>query len=1093
MQKNESLFPELDNAIKGLNSATDKRAVLAYGLSIADEFMHILGIPYDQLDKGEDELNKAFPASRFRNQKMETWFAKHPYFGNARVALDHYDKGKYPIESKFYELADSPRKERIAAISQLFPNWEDSELTMMPQYKVGIDFFLSPKRHSVLVVLSKRRNLRVLELSDHLTHTQIQILRKIQGVALLTGIDPKTGTHLPLEPQKTIHETLWSAFELREVNKDFYAGISEHFTLLCQFLQKNPPSKVDDVKQSAQIFACRLIGRLLFVWFLRKKNIINEKGGYFDFGSLSSSDYYSQKLKTLFFNTLNKPIDQRPFGSDQETPYLNGGLFEAHPSDWPDKEIKFPEGWFQSLYKHFEEYNFTTDESSPEYEQVAIDPEMLGRVFENLLASIVPETSKAASERNNKGAFYTPREIVSYMCKISLKEYLKRHISSDKDYPGIDKLIDLSDSEYLEQRSSGMMELWGNRSTEVKQKLIEILNQIKILDPACGSGAFPIGMMQLLIKIYDRLSAIFDPSIKKMRYMKSTERNDLYATKLFIIQNNIFGVDIEPMAVEIARLRAWLSLIIDDKKDVDPLPNLDFNFTCANSLVPMVRAEQTGLLFNQGNFDERIAKFKEEYFNAHSIEKKKKLRQDFLNLKKDIGDSYDVVNDPKSKEERNQLLSWDLFDNSKPSIFFDPKTMFNVDSFDLVIGNPPYINFNDIKEDSHKIYAPLHYQTYKATGDIYCLFIERGIKFLKPKGILTYITSNKWLRAGYGEATRGFLAQYNPLVLIDFGGIKVFDSATVDTDILVVGKENNQKKTLACKVENNCLDNLSLYVQQKESPTIVAGNKPWLILNKIEKGILEKMENNRVQKLSSWNISIKRGVLTGLNSAFIINEETRKRLLIQDSKCAEIIRPILRGEDIKKYCYSFKNIYLINSNNGNKQKGIPPIDINKYPVIKKYLSSFEPKLSKRADQGDTPYNLRNCVYMDDFLKPKNFYREIDDEMDAVFIMEPIYANNKCYIVTGDHLEYLTAFFNSILFKKIYLKYVNLTGGKGSDFIKNISVPLPSLSMEKEIAKLVNKIQHEKTLIAKKEISLEIDEIFFKLSNLTAQEIEFLRS
>jgi hypothetical protein len=1055
---NTNVFPELNNLIQKLFASNDKREILNLGLGIADEVMRIIGIPDAELDQGDDELDKALPSAKFKNQKMETWFEKHPYFASGRVALYHYNKGTYPIESMFYELSDLPKKAKIAATSQLFTNWEDSDLTMLPQYKVGIDFFLCPKTKSILLVLSKKQNLRVLELSEKLTNTQIEIFRKIQGCVLFKGVDPSTNQRLPFEPQRTIHKNLWDAFQLKEVNKKFYIGISDFFQELCQYLQKHLPASASqgDVINSAQIFSNRLIGRILFAWFLKKKDIIDINQNYFDTTGLSSSDYYSTKLKKLFFCTLNTPIEKRKPDGDLITPYLNGGLFEARPSDWPNDNISFPDGWFSRLFKHLDEFNFTTDESSPEYEQIAIDPEMLGRVFENLLATIVPATSSIATERNNKGAFYTPREIVSYMCKTSLREFLKRHVGSEKDYDGIDRLIDLSDSDFLSQKSTGLSELWGIRSNKVQAQLIESLNNLKILDPACGSGAFPIGMMQLLVKTFDRLGAVYDAKILKMRLGISTEHYDSYFAKLFIIKNCLYGIDIEPMAIEISRLRAWLSLIIDDKKDVLPLPNLDFNFICANSLVPLGESHQGSLFDDEDNFKSEFAILRAQFFDAHDPAEKSKLKKYFSQLySKEAIDSYG------QSDYFRMINSWEPFISSQPAEFFDPKHMFDIDYFDIIIGNPPYINFNDIKEDSHKIYQPLKYSTYKATGDMYCLFIERGIDLLKPKGILTFITSNKWMRAGYGEALRDFISKNaNPLLLVDFGGTKVFDSATVDTDIIQLAREPNIGKTVSCVIKQDCLDNLNDYIKQYCSLSYFCSSKSWIIMSNVEAKIKEKIEKVG-EPLSNWNIIINYGIKTGLNEAFVINEAKRDEIIKRDPKSAELIRPILRGKDIRRYTISFKKLYLLAIDNGNKEKSIPPKNIEDYPGIKEHLDHYYHNLVNRDDRGDTPYNLRNCVYMDEFYKQKIIYPCImrDGPHFALDKAGNYFTPAPGNIITGENLEFLLG----CLCSKTYyfvLRRFYMGGGIEGELKTNrlLMLPVVPFRNESDFIVIVNSVK-----------------------------------
>ena len=275
-------YEKINKALSKLANTKDKEEIIYAGIDVANEVMHVLGIPYDQMERGEDALYSPVKNSSFRNQKMEEWFQEHLFLRPARLAYCQYN-GNYPVESMFYVLSSTPRKERIAATTQLFPNWEDGPLYMIPQYKVGIDFFLSPKTRSLLFVVSKKGSLRVMELSERLSNTQIEILNKIQNCATFSGINPKTGEKEPLEPQRTIHKTIWEALELKSVNKKFYEGISEHFMLLCQHLKNNIPEGVstEEIVEASKVFSSRLIGRLLFVWFLRKKEIINKDYKYF--------------------------------------------------------------------------------------------------------------------------------------------------------------------------------------------------------------------------------------------------------------------------------------------------------------------------------------------------------------------------------------------------------------------------------------------------------------------------------------------------------------------------------------------------------------------------------------------------------------------------------------------------------------------------------------------------------------------------------------------------------------------------------------------------------------------------------------------
>lgn len=230
-----------------------------------------------------------------------------------------------------------------------------------------------------------------------------------------------------------------------------------------------------------------------------------------------------------------------------------------------------------------------------------------------------------------------------------------------------------------------------------------------------------------------------------------------------------------------------------------------------------------------------------------------------------------------------------------------------------------------------------------------------------------------------------------------------------------------------------------------------------------------------------------------MNEAFIIDKNTRDELIKEDPKSEQLIRPILRGKDIKRYEYDFKEIYLIVAHNGNKVRGIPPININNYPAIKEHLNKFLEKLKKRQDKGDTPYNLRNCVYMDEFSKPKIIYREISTNMDACFVQQEYFVNNKCYIITGEHLLYLLGYLNSNLFNKILLKDANQTGGKGKDFLNKIYLPIPPQSVESEINRLVLGVQSERNESKKRNLSLGIENAFSKIFNLSDEEISYIHS
>jgi len=762
-------------------------------------------------------------------ERFDSWFQPHPIFKSDRACFDLLDTPL--LQAKFYWLKKKSRQV-IAGGVHFTPNFEDEDFTHNDRYKVGIDFFLSPNGKSLQVVLSSQGNLRIVELDKHLNNTQVDIFDKWIGSDSLST-------------QQALHATLWESFKLKTVNQKFYDGVSNSFTELLQHLKT-----IDKDEEEAKLFASRLLGRLLFCWFLRKKGIINEDIGYFNASGSDASSYYKQSLERLFFLTLNTPVDERDeltkehqealfpelltnsqpslFKTDQKTPYLNGGLFEPHENDWyKDDSLTLPEGFFTGLYEHFEEFNFTTDESSPEYEQIAIDPEMLGRVFESLLATQIDDTGEQAQKA--KGAFYTPREVVSYMCKESLRNYLYNATNNDESInESIDSLIDISESEWAKSKSNTLRDKVKDNRTQI----IEALDVVTILDPACGSGAFPMGMLQLMLKTYERIESRFDS----------------YKTKLSVIQNSIYGVDIEPMAVEIARLRAWLSLIVDedDSKNVEPLPNLDFKFVCANSLMPLKSDNQASLL-GDSDLHEKLKNIRSKYFNARKKHTKKILQDEY----------YELINQKTLFDDRRtrQLQSFNPFKNSHPADFFSSDQMFGIGAgFKVVIGNPPY--GAKLTSSEKKIYKEFYDSAKTAPGkqkgslDTFSLFIEKGFLELSQDGHLSYIVP---LTITSGDSMTGvhnlLLKNTNELKISSYCDrpVQIFKNAHKKLSIISLTKAKSESpKILMTKMyrlhnEDNLanLMNQLNFVDVADAPTIV-GRFPKISLE-IEKDILKKI------------------------------------------------------------------------------------------------------------------------------------------------------------------------------------------------------------------------------------------------------------
>jgi len=603
-------------------------------------------------------------------------------------------------------------------------------------------------------------------------------------------------------------EDLKNRFSIEVVNKEFYKEISQAFTKLVSGILKLPSS--EDKNHTKLEFAVRLIGRIIFCWFLREKksdaglplmpkDLISIEAVH------GSKDYYHSFLEPIFFEVLNKPMKSRreefvkkPFSS---VPYLNGGLFSPQENDFykrmnGDFQSKFqntlviPDSWLNSLFEILETYNFTIDENTSYDEELSIDPEMLGRIFENLLAEINPETGESA--RKATGSYYTPRTIVGYMIDESLLLYLKQKTNVSEDKLRAIISYDLSDDS---QHSI---------TQEEKKKIIDALEALKLLDPACGSGAFPIGALQKIVFILQQIDPDGQLWFKKQLIRTSPElrrvierefehQNFDYIRKLGIIRENIYGVDIQSIATEISRLRCFLTLVVDEhiqddteNRGIEPLPNLDFKFVTANSLIGLPKNDNPGqmVMFDDEKKIQELKIVRDQYFTASGIEREQ-LKAEFSKLQKDL--IYELVQEHGfmslfKAELTQKLTDWDPFSH-KMSSWFDPEWMFGLkDGFDIVIANPPYINSREMSRgDNEDIRESIRssYSWTRGSWDIYIAFFELGFKVLKDSGILIFITPDKWLSKPFGIKMRTSTLEYIYSLLKS--GRNVFEDANVDS------------------------------------------------------------------------------------------------------------------------------------------------------------------------------------------------------------------------------------------------------------------------------------------------------------------------
>jgi len=958
-----------------------------------------------------------------------------------------------------------------------------------------------------------------------------------------------------LELQRTgiSYKNIREAFSVEALTKQFYNDLFNWYTWALDpstgvYFPNNPNTNADDTHQ-LDTKLIRLITRLMFVWFIKQKDLVpanlfdpEELKLYlknFDPMSMDSANYYQGILQNLFFATLNRPIKNITYDKDgheiverrgfahlkdkpdvkslyryQELfkiseeqitrlfefiPFINGGLFECldknKTSDGVDQAY-YDDGFSRNstirdghwtrrafvpnklffdpkdgLISIFNRYNFTVEENSPSEQQVALDPELLGKVFENLLGAYNPETEQTA--RNQSGSFYTPREIVNYMVDISLQSYL-----GDTDEV---KALFADDFVYDESKAAYYKEV------------IAKLKAIKVLDPACGSGAFPIGMLNRIVQLLQNLKA---PGSK-------------YDLKLQIMENCIYGGDIQTIAAQITKLRFFISLVCDCEKSDNPdenygipnLPNLETHFVSCDSLIALNKPRQYSL-FEQNviALKAKLQAVRHEHFMAKTVYQKTKLRNRDKELRDELAQMLTDDNVIASADAK-QLVAWNPYDQNGRASFFDPEWMFGIkDGFDVVIGNPPYIPLQDDNGKLAELYKNSNYSTYIRTGDIYCLFYERGYRLLNRQGFLCYITSNKWMRTEYGGKTRQFLCDNtNPLVIVDFNGIQVFKSATVDTNILIFEKEENKghtKSVIVTKENKNKLYELNQFVNNNYIVCSFNGKSKWIIMSDVESRLHQKIINSG-EALSSWNLKINFGIKTGYNPAFVISTETRNNIIDscrnpQERMATEaIIRPLLRGRDIDRYRYNWSGKWLINSHNGLKGK-LERIHIEDYPAIKVHLDGFYNNIVSRADKGDTSYNLRNCAYIELFSKPKIIWKRIGSILRFSYDDTGVYGLDSTCFATGEHLEYLCCLLNSKMGH--YLLKDSPKTGTGDLLISvqavyPIHVPYPSKVAEKQLAELL-KLQIESY---SEERDTEIDKIIYDIYELNDEERLFVSS
>ena len=917
-------------------------------------------------------------------------------------------------------------------------------------------------------------------------------------------------------------ESIISAFDVEALSKEFFGKYKEHYSKFVAYMCDESNGMRDDFiddsfdktgldaakikdKEEKPIrdYVKRLLGRIVFLHFLQKKGWMgvpagkNWGDGDKDF-MMSLYEYASESQRANFLDEILEPLFSEALNTDRTSdgdlfdtrvnlsdgskvrvPYLNGGLFERDKYDEP--KTVFPAEYFKDLLEFFYQYNFTIDENDPNDAQVGVDPEMLGRIFENLL-----------EDNKDKGAFYTPKEIVQYMCRQALVAYLQTN-EDDSVKSQIENFVTTYDVNEI-----------GGADSDLALTLDQKLKEVKICDPAIGSGAFPMGLLKELflcrgaIENFDNASDI----------------------KKHIIQNNIYGVDIEKGAVDIARLRFWLSLIVDEDTP-SALPNLDYKIMQGNSLLESYK----GIDLSQ------LTAEKKEISEGHQLtffEDESDLQR--LNLR-NLLDAYYNCPDHKGKTELKKKISdciqaqldysgfsrqgkfgENLIDLSKIDIagndqFFLWHTWFSdvfnrpsdcdKSGFDIVIGNPPYVEAKKLKYISRKLKSAYHF--YSGTADLSIYFIELAFNILRESGITCYITTNKFFTTGYGKIIRERLSTMLLRSILDFEQVEVFEDVLVSSVVLCC-------QAVPCPshhdfiYEKFCKLNHSEFKEEFAKRKMhfgqycqdSLGHNEWAFADKDNLNIKDKIEHNSIALSEVKGVHIFRGVTTGFNPAFIITNEERDKLIGLDPKNISVIKKLLQGRNIRKWFYREGNENLLQTD----------YDINiqeQYPTIFQLLIQWKDSLERRSDQGKNWWNLRACKYYSNFEYPEKIIWGLTaDKWAFAYDDKQHYLPSNGYILTSDNIpvKYILGWINSRLMK-YYFGHIGVMTAGGAYTLKAATISSLPFKIPQDtsiVETLVDRILMKKNADANSDVSNEesvIDEEIYRLYDLDEPDIRIV--
>lgn len=886
-------------------------------------------------------------------------------------------------------------------------------------------------------------------------------------------------------------QDMLNAFSVEALNEEFYKIVQSFFyELVGGKIGKG--KKVTEYgkgilqlphtdRSVRQEFVVRLIGRTVFCWFLKMKKS-DDDIALLPETLLSSNavkhynNYYHTILERLFFQTLNTPMEERlsnlPEGTET-IPFLNGGLFEPNIEDYYKSDSQgnnqncfgINDDWFLRFFGELEKYNFTIDENSVTEIEVSVDPEMLGRIFENLLAEIDPDSGETA--RKATGSFYTPREIVDYMATESLVQYLHNQtgIVQEKVRP-IFKMLETADPTFTDAE---------------KNNILDALDQVKILDPACGSGAFPMGVLQKIVQALQKLDPeaewwkkrqidrIKNPTVKKLLKEKLTSSGVEYARKIGVIQNSLYGVDIQPVAAEISKLRCFLSLIVDENIDetkpnrgIEPLPNLEFKFVTADTLTGLPETQSQSELNKRGKkssaeLEKDLNELRQKYIQSFGGEKKI-LKEKFQDIQKQLFDQQGLFGEIENNRY-HKISNWSPFENDK-SDWFDPKWMFGLEEFDIIIGNPPYggVISNELKKT--KFYS----ETSFGGKESYKFFFNRSLKlFNNKKGVICFITSDSFIEKDNFEDLRFFiLDKASELTIISLGD-GIFNNVNLPTSISIISLKKDKGKPIVNYLDVSNID---------------------LCSDKIDRAIFGKYVS-----LDPYSDSKKR--FAEINS---LNFDVETEPLITNYDQVMGIKVYQIGKGVPSQSkFEIENDIFISEVPKKEGNWIPYIDSG----VKRYR--FDGTI-KYVNYGRWIAEPRKIQF---FTNPKIVMREVINPRPFSCYFENVaVVKNTNAVIINKNKEYPLLYLLPILNSKLFATYLRVESPKSanksfpsitSKLLKSFPIPLCSSSVKDSFVKLSCYMNY--MFSSKKQINIQvpnsyISQLFDELIDAMVMELYF---